>query len=89
MPLITDKIKANAEKCKKCPVLKVRNEDLDHRGVFFDEAVTTVERMCNMCPLMPDFQKVYGMTPYEYFPMTNVPSELKKKKERIRERSKV
>ncbi len=89
MPLITDKIKSNAEKCKECPVLKIRNKDLDHRGVFFDEAITTVTRMCNMCPFMSDFEKVYGMKPYEYFPMTNIPSDLKKKKDNVKQKSKV
>jgi hypothetical protein len=77
MPLITDKIKANADKCKQCAFLKIRNMKLEHSSVLYDEAVITVEGIyrtsCAMCPFEKDFEKVYGMKPYEYFPMVNAP----------------
>lgn len=76
MPLITDKIKANAEKCKRCAFLKIRNMEIDKNSVLFDEAVMTMEGIyrasCTMCPFVKDFEKVFGMKPYDYFPMKNV-----------------
>ena len=30
-------------------------------------ADTALRASCNMCPNRADFEKVYGMTPYEYF----------------------
>ena len=76
MPLITDKIKENAEKCKRCAFLKIRNMEIDKNSVLFDEAVITLEGIyrasCTMCPFAKDFEKVFGMKPYDYFPMKNV-----------------
>jgi len=73
MPLITDKVKENAEKCKRCAFLKMRNMDIDKNSVLYDEALVTIEGIyratCTMCPFAPDFEKVYGMKTYEYFPM--------------------
>ncbi len=54
MPLITDKVKENAEKCKRCAFLKIRNMEIDKNSVLFDEAVITLEGIyrasCTMCP---------------------------------------
>ncbi len=73
MPLISDKIKNNAEKCKQCAFLKLRNIKLDRNSVLFDEALITIEGIyrasCSMCPFEKDFEKVYGKKPAEYFPM--------------------
>ena len=73
MPLITDSIRENAEKCKQCAFLKLRNAEIDKNSVLYDEAKMTLEGVyrasCNMCPFSKDFEKVYGMKPYEYFPL--------------------
>jgi len=73
MGLITDKIRENAEKCKSCAFLKLRNAEIDKNSVLYDEAMMTLEGVyrasCTMCPFEKDFEKVYGMKPYEYFPM--------------------
>lgn len=76
MALITDKIKANADKCKTCAFLMIRNAKIHKNSVLYDEAVITVEGVyrasCNMCPFSVDFRKIFGMMPYEYFPMRNM-----------------
>lgn len=73
MPLISEKVKKNAEKCKQCAFLKMRNLKLEKNSVFFDEALVTIEGMfrasCAMCPFETDFEKVYGKKPADYFPM--------------------
>ncbi len=82
MPLITDNIRANAEKCKKCAFLKLRNMKIDKNSVLYDEARVTMEGIyrasCTMCPFVTDFEKVYGMKPYDYFPMKNIIAKEKK-----------
>lgn len=84
MPLVTDKVKANSEKCKKCAFLKLRSTAIDKTDVLYEEAAMALEAMyrasCVMCPFGKDFEKVYGVKPYEYFPMANTGAQAKKKK---------
>ena len=71
MPLISEKTKENAEKCRNCAFLKLRDSRLDKNSVLYDQAIITVEAVyrasCNMCPYSKDFVKIYGVKPYEYF----------------------
>ena len=71
MPLITDKIKENAEKCKQCIFLKLRDE-INRNSVIYDEAIASITGLCVLCPYAKDFEMVYGMKPYEYFPMKSM-----------------
>ncbi len=78
MPLITEKTRKNADKCKGCAIIRLRNIDkssvIKEMGEAFDmydeasRAMEAVMRVsCNSCPNVNDFVKVYGMKPYEYF----------------------
>ncbi len=69
MPLVSENTQKNAEKCKSCAFLKLKN--MDKTDVLYDEAQIAVEGVirasCAMCPYSKDFEAVYGMKPYEYF----------------------
>lgn len=78
MPLVTENTRKNADKCKECAIMRVRNIDkssvLKEMGKaldMYDEASMAMEAVmrvsCNSCPNVDDFVKVYGMKPYEYF----------------------
>ncbi|TAL35585.1 MAG: hypothetical protein EPN93_09950 [Spirochaetes bacterium] len=59
-------------------------------SVLYDEAVLTIEGVyrasCTMCPFSEDFQKIYGMKPYDYYPMKNVVKEVEKAKDKKKEK---
>lgn len=68
MPLINDKVRKNAERCKQCAFLKMKTK-VNKNDVLYDEAMITIEGIlrasCGVCPSCPDFVAVYGMKPYE------------------------
>lgn len=74
MALINDKVNENAQKCYSCAFKIMRGKlknKIDHNSVLYREAEIAVEGIlrvsCNMCPFRKDFEKVYGVPPYEYF----------------------
>jgi len=76
MPLITENTRKNADKCHDCAMMRVKAIDkgsvLREIGEALDANMTTVMEgvvrvSCNSCPYVEDFQKVYGMMPYDYF----------------------
>jgi hypothetical protein len=82
MPLVTENVIKNAEKCKRCAFLKLRSTAIEKTDVLYDEASVALEVMyrasCNMCPNGKDFEKVFGVKPFEYFPPQNTPVGEKK-----------
>jgi hypothetical protein len=76
MAFISEKVKKNSQKCKQCAFLKMRNTKMSKYNVFYESAVLSIEGIfrasCAMCPFEPDFEKVYGMMPCEYFPMKKI-----------------
>jgi hypothetical protein len=90
MALITDHVKENADKCKQCAFQKMRSADigLDKTSVLYTEAMTSLEiaiegisrATCSVCPYEKDFVKIYGVKPYEYFPLKLGKKEVKELK---------
>lgn len=90
MALITDHVRENAEKCKSCAFQKLRSADigLDKTSVLYTEAMTSLEiavegisrTTCSVCPYEKDFEKIYGMKPYEYYPLKLGKKEVKELK---------
>lgn len=67
MPLITEKIVKNAEKCQECAFQLIRTHKLDRQAVLFDEVDALVKMSCSVCPIRPDFEKIHGVKPMDYF----------------------
>jgi len=75
MAFISEHVKKNSDKCMNCAFMKIRAVKLDRHSILYDEAKMTFEGlvegmnrgMCTMCPSCKDFEKVYGVKPYEYF----------------------
>jgi len=70
MAYISENVRKNAQKCMECAIRRL-GEGLDKKMEFYKQAKfaadTALRASCNMCPYRADFEKVYGMTPYEYF----------------------
>jgi hypothetical protein len=71
MPLITEKIKKNAEMCHECAFKMLRTKKMDKHAVLYEEADAALDAMmkmsCGLCPYRPDFEKMHGVKPIEYF----------------------
>ena len=72
MPVITETVRKNVEKCKKCTFRYTRDslkQKIDKNGVYHEQAEVAVESImkisCNMCPLREDFEKMYGVKPWD------------------------
>ncbi len=77
MPLVTENIKKNADKCLTCAIIKLKN--IEKKGAFkeigkaldlYDEASAALQGVimasCNMCPFRENFVVIYGVKPYEH-----------------------
>lgn len=82
MAFISDHVKESSDKCRECAYIKLfaklRAVELDRHSILYDEAKMAYEGvvegvkkaafgMCNVCPSCKDFEKVYGMKPFEYY----------------------
>ena len=80
MALITKNVREHAAKCKECVLQKLRKyletsmQGGGKSAIDKDTAkqvlklTNVLEKIgCNLCPYKGDFQKVYGITPVEYF----------------------
>jgi len=65
MAFITDKIKKNAEECREYVEKALSAADKD--GILFGELQALVKSLVNVAPGRKDFEKVYGMSPSDYF----------------------
>ncbi|HPR47801.1 MAG TPA: hypothetical protein PK341_07430 [Spirochaetota bacterium] len=65
MPLISENVVKNAEKCKKfvSSVMKT----VDREGALDEQIEGVIKALCNVAPYQKDFRKVYGVGPYDYF----------------------
>ena len=69
MPLVSENVIKNAEKCKKFVSTALINVDkqsiLDEQKEALAKAFFKV--MCRLAPYQSDFEKVYGKKPYDYY----------------------
>ncbi len=81
MTLITEKVRINAEKCRECVLTNLRRVALEKAikestSILMENAKVAADVFarisCTVCPNQSDFEKVYGMTPYEYFTSNNL-----------------
>ncbi|HOD15359.1 MAG TPA: hypothetical protein PK307_17650 [Spirochaetota bacterium] len=80
MALITKNVREHAEKCKTCVLQKMRKYletsmqgggktaiDKDTAKQFL-KLTNVMEKVgCNVCPYKGDFEKIYGVSPVQYF----------------------
>ncbi|HRZ26635.1 MAG TPA: hypothetical protein P5346_06375 [Spirochaetota bacterium] len=65
MPLISENVLKNAEKCKKFVGKVVLS--IDKNNVLDEQMEALIRALSNVAPFEKDFEKVYGMKPYDYF----------------------
>lgn len=69
MPLISENVIKNAEKCKlfigKMIIDVNKQSIIDEQKEFL--AKNFFKAMCKVAPYREDFEKVYGKNPYDYF----------------------
>jgi hypothetical protein len=65
MPLVSETVLKNAEKCKKFVTTVMI--DVDKNNVLDEQIEALIKALCNVAPFQKDFEKVYGMRPYDYF----------------------
>ncbi len=77
MPLITENVRKNADKCFDCAMMRLKNFDektaLRELGASLDIDKSVFEKVvtlsCGACLYSEDFKKVYGVMPAIYFNM--------------------
>jgi hypothetical protein len=69
MPLVSENVIKNAEKCKQ--FVSKMLIDVNKQSIIDEQkemlAKTFFKAMCKVAPYRDDFEKVYGKTPYDYF----------------------
>ena len=73
--LITETVAKNAQKCETC-AMRMLGKGIDRNSIFyfFDlhegaklAAENVFKMSCKFCSKKKDFEKVHGMSPFEYY----------------------
>jgi len=67
MPLITKNIAENAEKCKAFVGVVIAELHKQEKNIMFNQLEALVKALTDVAPNTSDFEKVYGMKPFDYF----------------------
>ncbi|MCU0849110.1 MAG: hypothetical protein MUD12_14615 [Spirochaetes bacterium] len=68
MSLVDEKTMKNAEKCKEFmeATMNLVNK-IDRHSVMAEEMEATVKQLARVAPHKADFEKIFGLSPYDYY----------------------